>query len=128
MTLWCIFPSPLMVGGRLPDDDAWSLSLLTNLEVLAVDQHSTGNRPVITSGNAVVWRAESADGYYLAAFNISDSSQSLHYDWKNLGLKPGRYKLRDLWTHRDLEDAESLILELPSHASVLYSAVAIAKK
>ena len=42
MTLWCIFPSPLMVGGRLPSADDWTLSLLTNPEVLAMDQHSTG--------------------------------------------------------------------------------------
>ena len=49
MTLWCIFPSPLIVGGDLPAADAWTLSLLTNPEVIAVDQHSSGNRPVINT-------------------------------------------------------------------------------
>jgi len=41
MTLWSIFPSPLMIGGELPKADAWIVSLLTNPEVLAVDQHSS---------------------------------------------------------------------------------------
>ena len=128
MTLWCIFPSPLMVGGRLPSADDWTLSLLTNPEVLAVDQHSTGNRPVISSEKTVVWRAGSAadQRHYVAVFNIGESSQKLHYDWKDMGLKPGKYKLRDLWAHKDLGAADSLTLELPSHASVLYSVVATA--
>ena len=59
VTLWCIFPSPLMVGGDLPKADAWTTSLLTNPEVIAVDQHSTGNHPVVTTDKAVVWVAES---------------------------------------------------------------------
>jgi hypothetical protein len=123
MTLWCIFPSPLMVGGRLPSADDWTLSLLTNPEVLAVDQHSTGNHPVITTEKVVAWRAESPNGHYLAVFNVSASPERLHYDWKDLGLKPGTYKLRDLWAHKELGRATALSLDLPAHASVLYSAM-----
>lgn len=122
MTLWCIFPSPLMVGGRLPSADEWTISLLTNTEVLAVDQHSTENRPIITSDKVIIWRAKSANGFYLAGFNVGDSSQTLHYDWKDLGLKPGKYKIRDLWMHKNLGMAESLTVELRPHASMLYSA------
>ena len=59
-TLWCIFPSPLMVGGDLPRADAWTTSLLTNPEVIEVDQHSTGNHPVITTDKAVVWMAQAS--------------------------------------------------------------------
>jgi len=124
MTLWCMFPSPLMVGGSLPSADDWTLSLLTNPEVLAVDQRSSGNHPVISTDKIVVWRAESPAGHYVAAFNISDSNQAVHYAWKELGLKPGKYKLRDLWTHKDLGAEDSLAVELASHASILYRAVA----
>ena len=49
VTLWSIFPSPLMVGGELPPADAWTKSLLTNPEVLLVDQQSTENRPGIAN-------------------------------------------------------------------------------
>ncbi|MGH9512621.1 MAG: glycoside hydrolase family 27 protein [Terriglobales bacterium] len=123
MTLWCIFPSPLMVGGRLPSADDWTLSLLTNPEVLSVDQHSTGNRPVITTDKTIVWRADSEHGHYLAVFNIGESSRTVHYDWKDLGLKPAKYRLRDLWTHNDLGSADSLTVNLQSHASVLYGVI-----
>lgn len=123
MTLWCIFPSPLMVGGRLPSADDWTLSLLTNPEVLAVDQHSTGNQPIISTDKIIVWRAESSQGQYLAVFNVSDSAQTVHYDWKDLGMDSVKYELRDLWTHKDLGSADSLTVDLPSHGGVLYSAV-----
>jgi alpha-galactosidase len=99
MTVWAIFPSPLMVGGELPSADAWTLSLLTNPEVIEVDQHSTGNHPVITTDKTVVWQAksESGESYYLAIFNVSESATTLHYEWKDLGRDPGVYALRDLW-------------------------------
>lgn len=121
MTLWCIFRSPLMVGGRLPSADEWTLSLLTNPEVLAVDQHSSDSRPIITTDKLVVWRAKSKSGYYLAVFNISSESQKISYKWSDLGLNAASYKLRDLWEHKDLGSAPSFSAELPSHASVLYS-------
>jgi alpha-galactosidase len=123
MTLWCIFRSPLMVGGRLPSADEWTLSLLTNPEVLAVDQHSSGNHPVITTDKIVVWRARSAHGYYIAAFNLGSSAQKLRYRWSELGLGEKSYTLRDLWEHKDLGSADSLVVELPAHGSVLYSVV-----
>ena len=123
MTLWCIFPSPLMVGGRLPSADDWTLSLLTNPEVLAVDQHSKGNHPVISTDRIVVWKAEASEGEYLAVFNVSEFPQTVHYTWKDFGMDPGEYKLRDLWTHKDLGSEDSLTVDLPSHASVLYRAV-----
>lgn len=120
MTLWCIFPSPLMVGGRLPSADDWTLSLLTNPEVLAVDQHSSDNRPVISTDKIVVWRAKSEHGYYVAAFNISGDTQKINLKWSELGLDRPTYKLRDLWERKDLGAAGTLSVELPSHASVLY--------
>ena len=121
MTLWCIFRSPLMMGGRLPSADSWTVSLLTNPEVLAVDQHSSENRPVLTTDKIVIWRAKSKAGYYLAAFNISPTSQKISYKWTDLGMQGDRYKLRDLWERKDLGSSEALNLELPSHGSVLYS-------
>lgn len=122
MTLWCIFPSPLMIGGELPSADDWTISLLTNPEVLSVDQHSTGNHPVISTDKTVVWLADSTanDGQYLAVFNNSESEADLRYAWKNLGLTAKAYKLRDLWQHKDLGPADSLTVDLSPHSSVLY--------
>jgi hypothetical protein len=128
MTLWCIFRSPLMVGGRIASADEWTLSLLTNPEVLAVDQHSSDSRPVISTDRVVIWRSKSEHGYYVAIFNISDSTQKLSYKWSELGIDGASYRLRDLWQRKDLGAGDSLAVELPSHASVLYSVVTAANK
>src|SRR5262249_45695249 len=122
MTLWCIFPSPLMVGGELPSADAWTVSLLTNPEVIAMDQHSTGNHPVITTDKTVVWTAKStsAPDHYLAVFNISDSGQKLRYTWKDFGFPAAKYKLRDLWQRKDLGVGASIEVTVPSHGVMLY--------
>lgn len=122
VTLWSIFPSPLMVGGDLTRADEWTTSLLTNPDVIEVDQHSTGNHPVIATEKTVVWVADSADAgdHYLALFNLEDSSQSAQYSWKDLGLAEGKHKLRDLWEHKDLDAVSALKVTLPPHGSVLY--------
>jgi alpha-galactosidase len=122
VTLWCIFPSPIMVGGELPAADDWTLSLLTNPEVLEVDQHSTGNHPAFATEKTVVWVANSVTGkgLYLAIFNVSPSEATLQYDWKSLGFKENVYQIRDLWDRKDLSAAASLSVTLPPHGSVLY--------
>jgi hypothetical protein len=122
MTLWCIFPSPLMVGGDLPAADAWTLSLLTNPEVIAVDQHSSGNHPVINTDKTVVWLAQAGTGggQYLAVFNLTESKSALRYEWKDIGLVGGIHNLRDLWEHKDVGSASALSVTLPPHGSILY--------
>lgn len=122
LTLWSIFRSPLIMGGNLTLCDKWTKSLLTNPEVIDVDQHSTGNHAVLTTDKAAVWLARPAegDGYYLAAFNLDDATQTLRYSWKELELPEGKYRLRDLWKRKNLAPAESLTVSLRPHASVLY--------
>ena len=55
LTLWSIFRSPLLFGGNLTKLDDWTTSLLTNKEVLQVDQHSSGNHPVLIRPDVIVW-------------------------------------------------------------------------
>jgi len=122
LTLWSIFRSPLMMGGDLPSNDAWTTSLLTNPEVIAVDQHTTSSRPVITTDKVVVWvaRAGSEDRRYLAIFNIGDEKSTFQYSWKALGFEAPAYRLRDLWERRDVGTAKSITVELPAHGVMLY--------
>ncbi len=74
MTLWSIFKSPLMFGGNLPDTDPFSLSLLTNKNVLEVNQHSTNNRQVCNKNWLVAWTADDpkTGDKYVALFNAQD--------------------------------------------------------
>ena len=113
------------MGGNLLQAEEWTTSLLTNEEVIAVDQHSRDNRPVITNDNIVIWTAqpESGSGSYVAVFNISDTAQTVQYVWSDLGLKAPSYRLRDLWGRAEMGSATSLKVTLPPHASMLYRAM-----
>ena len=121
ITLWVIFRSPLMIGGDLTKADEWTTSLLTNPEVIAVDQQSSENHPVVSNDTTVVWTARSTagKGSYLAIFNVSGQSQKVHYPWKELGFPETKYRERDLWEHKDLGTADSVDVTLSSHSSVL---------
>jgi alpha-galactosidase len=125
-----MFHSPLIIGGNLLLCDEWTKSLVTNAEVIAVDQHSKSNHAVETAKSSAVWIAEqeSAGNFYVAVFNRSDEPQTLRYTWKELGLKGSDYALRDLWEHKELGHAGSMEVTLAAHASVLYALRPAAKR
>jgi hypothetical protein len=74
MTLWSIARSPLMHGGDMTKTDDFTLSLLTNDEVLAVNQRSTNNRPLFRRDDLIAWTADvpGSSDKYLALFNARD--------------------------------------------------------
>lgn len=110
-----------MMGGNLPSTDVWTSSLLTNWDVIAVDQHSSNGHSVLANGDAVVWLAQGDKGErYLAIFNIGDTRQRIQHAWKDLGLAKPEYHLLNLWTHEDLDRAGSLKVTLEPHACILY--------
>jgi hypothetical protein len=124
MTAWSIFRSPLMMGGDLPHTDGWTESLLTNSEVIAVDQHSSENRQAFDRDNITVWTAkvENSHDLYVAVFNRRDAVASIDLAWDEIGLPNTQYLVRDLWLHKDLAIGKdrSLRLSLAPHASALF--------
>lgn len=119
LTLWCIARAPLMMAGDLPSADAWTLGLLTNPEVLAVNQRSTGNRELFRHHDLIAWTAEAPDGgRYLALFNVGDEPLAMPLPLAELGIQPG--PLRDCWQRRETTVGETLELRLAPHAAVLY--------
>jgi alpha-galactosidase len=122
MTLWSIARSPLMHGGDMTKMDDFTLALLTNDEVLAVNQHSTNNRPLFNRDNLVVWVADvpGSSDKYLAVFNASDATARVPVSPADLGLNSSA-KVRDLWRHSELGAAgSSFAPELPAHGAGLY--------
>jgi hypothetical protein len=102
LTLWCIARSPLIMGGDLRKLDDFTLSLLTNDEVLAVNQHSVGSRELFRNDGQAVWSAEShRQGTYLAAFNLRDIATIIPIKLAELGMR-GAARVRDLWQRADL--------------------------
>lgn len=120
MTLWSIARSPLIMGGDLRHLDDATLALLTNPEVLAVNQRSSENRPHFLQDGLRLWTARGEEGRYLALFNTTAKTQRFAVPLAALGLGP-RVKVRDLWARRDLGVAEATIWStLTSHGSGLY--------
>ncbi|HKF25853.1 MAG TPA: hypothetical protein VKB24_07745, partial [Candidatus Acidoferrum sp.] len=124
LTLWAIFPSPLMIGGDLTQADAWTESLLTNREVVAMNQHSTANRAAVVTDRVVVLAAESTEhkGTYLALFNRGSEPADIHFSWKELGLPGHEYALRSLWEPAGAGRAAGLAAKIPPRACLLYLA------
>jgi hypothetical protein len=125
MSLWALAPSPLMLGNNLPDTDEWTLSLLTNDEVLAVNQDALGSsaRRVLQSQDTEIWVKKLKDGSKaIGVFNRSPVSQGVELDWSDAGLT-GKQILRDLWTHKILgKFRDKFVVQVPSHGSVLLRA------
>ncbi len=113
MTLWSIFKSPLMFGGNLPDNDPFTLSLLTNKNVLKVLNESTNNKPLFTDNDKAAWIADEpgTGAKYLAVFNTADQQMVTEEKaiW-NSGLiskaTPGQSVLADM----DISGAKKLYL------------------
>jgi len=125
MSLWIIAPSPLMLGNNLTDTDPWTLSLLTNDEVIAVNQDPLGKpaRRVSQTRGTEVWVKELKDGSKaVALFNRSAAAASVALDWDDARLT-GKQSLRDLWKHQDLGSFDSgYSTTVPSHGAVLLRA------
>lgn len=122
MTLWSIARSPLMFGGNLPDNDEFTLSLITNDEVNEVNQKATASRQLFARDNQVAWTAEIAGSpaKYLAVFNIGDGAEAeIRVNWSELGL-PANCTLRDLWATKDLgRVADGRNFRLAPHAAAI---------
>jgi hypothetical protein len=121
MTLWCIFRSPLMMGGDLPTLDPFTRSLLSNPDVLAVNQHGSRATIAYKQGDLRVWKSKApAGGEYVAVFNLSDSASNVDVTWSQVGVatKPG--STQELWTHKTLSQPETLKVVLAPHAAALY--------
>jgi alpha-galactosidase len=120
MTLWSVFRSPLFMGGELRDNDPWTLSLLTNPEVLEVNRDSSGNRPISRQAGRIVWAARSRSGAdYVALFNVGDEPLTVSVSWTDLGIT-GPRTVRDLWKREDAGRAEGVVERpVPPHGAAL---------
>jgi len=122
MNLWAMFRSPLMFGGDLPTNDEFTLSLLTNDEVLAVNQNSAKNKQLKAENGLIVWTADvpGTEDKYVAFFNINDAGTSeISVTPAELGIT-GNYTAKDLWSKEDKGSvADKFTASVEPHASVL---------
>jgi len=120
MTLWCVFRSPLMMGGVLPELDKWTLSLLTNNEAIAVHQNGSSPTQIKFDDNESIWKSYDENGdINIALFNLSEKKRKVICPLTETGFS--KAALRDLWNKKDLGIVtDAITAELPAHGAGLY--------
>ncbi|MGN7948172.1 X2-like carbohydrate binding domain-containing protein [Microbacterium sp. 22215] len=101
-TLWATSAAPMYLGNDLTNLDKYGLELITNREVIAVNQAGVPARPVSTATKQQVWYALNPDGTYtVALYNLGRADADITVDWSDIGLD-GSAKVRDLWAGKNL--------------------------
>ena len=123
ISLWCLLSAPLLIGCDLERLDDFTLGLLTNDQVLAIDQDALGRQAVRVGamGPVDVYKKDLEDGgLALGFFNRGDKVETTSFDkLRRLGLH-GRVRVRDLWRQKDLPDANGHIpVSVPPHGVLL---------
>jgi alpha-galactosidase len=132
ISLWCLLSAPLLIGCDMTRLDDFTLNLLGNDEVLAIDQDALGKSAtcVLSNGDFRVFEKELADGgRALGFFNLATTPANLQFNQlAQLGFT-GRQHVRDLWRQSDLPDVDAasgvLPLMIPAHGVVLYKLTAL---
>jgi alpha-galactosidase len=104
ISLWCLLASPLLIGCDMTQLDEFTLSLLTNDEVLEVNQDPLGRQAarVARIGQLEVWAKDMEDGSKaVGLFNRGEKKAVVTAKWSDLGLA-GKHKVRDLWRQKNL--------------------------
>lgn len=122
MTLWSLISAPLLIGCDMTKLDDFAKSLLSNDEVLDVNQDPLG-RPaarISQKGDAQVWARSLEDGSKAAGlFNLGDKPISVSVSWAELGIKGPQF-VRDLWRQMDLGTFNDRFeATVPKHGVVL---------
>ncbi|MDP4271293.1 MAG: T9SS type A sorting domain-containing protein [Bacteroidota bacterium] len=129
-SMWCIMSSPLVLGNDMTNISTATKNILTNSEVIAVNQDTTGLQAHIVTDNSAglqVW-AKNLNGKFskeraVALFNRTSAAASMSVKWKDLNLV-GAATVRDLWAHSDLGTLDSMYtVTVPSHGVVMIKVV-----
>jgi alpha-galactosidase len=121
MNLWAIFRSPLMMGGYIPENNEFTLELMTNKDLIRVNQYSTKNREVAYSENWSVWSADDQEtGHtYVALFNTGEEPFEVSAVFSDLGMSEVS-DMKDIWTGETILPAKDKIsITLRPHASTI---------
>jgi alpha-galactosidase len=132
ISLWCLLSAPLLIGCDMAKLDDFTISLLSNDEVLALDQDALGREAtcVYTKGDVKIYEKQLEDGgRAVGFFNLGLTPAELQFsDFGSLQLN-GTFHVRDLWRQKNLQDVNTtdnaLPLTIPAHGVVLYKFTAV---
>ena len=122
ISLWCLWSAPIIIGAPLETLDPFTLSLLTNDEVLDIDQDPLGKqaRNLDVPGGEVLVKMLEDGTVAVGLFNTGENPASVSVTWEDAGLK-GKQRVRDLWRQKDLGvfDGRFTASDIPRHGVVL---------
>ena len=131
-SLWCLLAAPLIAGNDLTSMSAPTLVILTNAEVIAVDQDPAGEQGIQVAGTALrqVWCKPLGTDFNtkaVALFNLTSAATSMAVNWTNLGMVAGPATVRDLWAHADFGVfTNSFTTNVPGDGVVMLKVVGMA--
>jgi len=130
-SMWAMLAAPLMAGNDLRSMDKDTKEILTNKEVIAVDQDSLGQqaRRFMDMGDHEIWAKPLAKGEVAVCFlNRTDHEWQLDYNWKkdvmyfatDVNIHKNEYTIRDLWKHKDIgTTAANTKCNIPAHGVLM---------
>ena len=121
LTLWCMMRSPLMMGGELTKNDAQTLAMLTNRQLLEIEKKTYCAHPLYTTAKASAWIAPVADGkgVYAAVFNLSDETQEMVLT-RDEGQWGENACANELWRNEKTAAGKELRVTLDPHDAAVW--------
>lgn len=121
MSLWCMMRAPLIVGANLPQNDAFTLELLTNRDILAIEETTHCAHQLYRTDSAIVWLAPRKDGKggYLALFNIAEEEQTICVDLSECEMD-SYHLTKELWSQKSGTAEGMLRAKVASHGAAVF--------
>lgn len=125
MTLWCMFRSPLMIGAELTKLDDWTLSLLTNRELLSLLHEDCRGEQLLRNEQFAVWSNTNCKTgeRCIALFNLGDQEQEIRFSLEELFAEEELpvCELTELWDKERQQVSDGVIRAvLPAHGCRVY--------
>ncbi len=130
-SMWAMLAAPLMAGNDLRSMDDETKEILTNTDVIAIDQDSKGEqaRKFIDMGEHEIWAKPLADGEVAVCFmNRTNDAWKLDYDWKrytiyfakDVSIHRNNYDIYDVWKHKVIgQTDDQMKVEIPAHGVLM---------
>jgi alpha-galactosidase len=122
MSLWSMLAAALIAGNDVRNVPAPILAILTNKEVIAIDQDKLGHQAkrISKNGDQEIWARDLAGGdRAVALFNLAADPAKITVAWKDIGLTKAPKHARDLWSHSDVAISGDYSATVPGHGVVL---------
>ena len=128
--MWAILAAPLIAGNDIRSMSATTKAILTNADVVAVDQDPLGKQGTLVAtpgSNLQVWSKQlsGTNARAVALFNRSSAAASISVTWSQIGLPAGSATVRDLYAQKDLGTSSDsyTATSVPTHGVVMLKIV-----